>query len=235
MPPVGYFASATSTYDVMAGTCTLLTPSAVRTNDVLLALLAAPTTSTITPPAGWVEIASVPASGPVPVSMTLYRRIAAAAEPAQHVFAGTPGVTPHVLGILLLYRGLDRGAAIVDNQSIDVNPGNTAYPAPSITLQTYSDLALFVYFNQAATPPDWTPAAGTTARATNKASSGTGSLFVADQLVEAVGPTGTRTATASQSGIGHAAAFALKAEPTLPAPSIVPDVAGAIGLPTVGV
>jgi hypothetical protein len=234
MPPVGFFASSTSTYDSVAGTCTLLTPSAVRANDVLLTVLAAPLSEVVQPPAGWSMIAAM-TTGVLPVLVALYRRLATDDEPAQHVFVGTPAGTPHMLGILLLYRGLDRGADVVDHQSIEINPAGTSYPAPSLTLQTYSDLALFAYYSSAGTPPDWTPAAGTMARATKKASSSYGSLFVADQLVEAIGSTGTRTAIASQIGSGYAGSFALKAEPTLPAPSIVPDVAGAIGLPTVGV
>jgi len=237
MPPVGFWAEVTSSYDSASGALTFLTPSAVRANDVLLAaLVVANTAGAPTPPDGWSLLSTLAGGAGVAFTTYLYRRIASDEEPAQHVFGCGIATSPDPLGVFLLYRGLDAGAAVVDAQIATTNPGSANHAAASVTLVHYSDLVLLVYFDTTSPSSTMTPAAGTTQRAYLAGGDGNGAaIMVADVLPQAVGATGTKTAVASTAGLATGAAFALQAVPTLSAPSVVPDIQGAIGFVTVGV
>lgn len=231
MPPVGFFAAATSSYTSASGAVSFFTPPATRENDVLLALIAVPSGGLVLP-SGWTQLASI-----VGTDATLFvcRRIAVLDEPATHVFTCSTGLTNQPLGAVVLWRGLDPAAAIVASAIASVHPG-TAYNAPAITLVTYSDLGVLVYYEQdGAGTATFTMPGGATQRAIVHGSSGGGTFVLADYLQEATGTTGSKNSTASVSANGIAVNLACKALPTMPAPALVPDIPGTIGLPTVGV
>ena len=232
MPPVGFFAAQPSTFASSSGQLTLLVPSATRPLDVLLALVVVPNASSLAAPAGWTELASL--AGSVTYTLHVFRRVAAYDEPAQHVFQCSVGASPDPVALLLLYRGLDASAALIATARTEVSSSGTAFPAPSVTLVNYSDLVLLAYYGTKNPPGTFTPAAGTTQRG-YVAGSAQGSLMVADYLQEAIGATPTESATESGASTGFAATIAVQATPVQVAPSIVPDVPGAIGFVTVGV
>lgn len=232
MPPVGFIAAATSSFASSSGALTLLTPGATRSLDVLLAIVVVPNASSLAAPAGWTDLGSL--AGSVTYTLHVYRRIAVIDEPAQHVFQCSVGASPDPLAALLLYRGLAPGAALVASARTEISSSGTAFAAPSIPLANYSDLALLAYYGTKNPPGTFTPAGGTTQRA-YVAGSAQGSLMIADYLQETVGGTPVETATESGASTGFAASIAVAALPTLVAPSIVPDVPGAIGFVTVGV
>jgi hypothetical protein len=232
MPPVGFFAAATSTFTSATGALTVLVPSSTRPNDVLLAIVVVPNASTLAAPAGWSELVAL--AGSITNTMHVFRRVATVDEPSQHVFQCSIAATPDPLAVLLLYRGLDTAAPLVASARAEVAVAGTAFAAPSVTLVNYSDLTLLAYYGTHNPPGTFTPAAGTTQRA-YIAASAQGSLMIADFLQEAVGATPTETATESVASTGFAATIAVQALPTLTAPSVVPDVPGAIGFVTVGV
>jgi hypothetical protein len=235
MPPAGFIAAVGATIVVSGlSRLTALVPSTVKPGDTLLFVVAGDdiTTGDVAPsslPAGWSVLARLATATRV---CNVLRRIATLTEPPSHTIAtiGVTGLSIPIAGVLLVYRGLDAGAALVDSGIVDVG-FSTAYPCPSLTLATYSDLYLGIAASN--TMLTFTPPAGTTERFEALSNL---VLEVSELLAEATGPTGTKTATASVAGVGGlAAAIALKALPPLPAPAITPDIPGAIGFATVGV
>jgi len=238
MPPVGFFASSVGTYSSANGTEIFLTPAAARPNDVLLAAIVAPSSSPMVAPSGWSLMASDAAGAPVSMTTYLFRRTVAQTEPAQHSFGVGLGLGPQPVGLLMAWHSVDNGAAIVAHGLALVSPTSTAFPAPSIVLAHYSDLTLLVYYAESGaglTPTFVLPAGATQLGATVYAASGGGTLVVAQYLKEAVGATGALSATCSATNTGLAAQYGVQAYPTLLAPSVIPDIPGAIGFPTIGV
>jgi len=236
MPPAGFIAAAGATLSIDGAGATRLTalvPSTVQPGDSLLFVIAANdlTTGDVAPsalPGGWSTLERLATATRV---ANVLRRVATDTEPASHTIAtvGTTGAGIPVGGVLLVYRGLDTGAAQVGGAIVDVT-ASTAFPCPSLTLAAYSDLYLGIAMNT--TVATYVPPAG----ATERFEAGTSvELEVFELLREATGATGTQTATASAAVSGLAAAIALRALPPLPAPAITPDVPGAIGFVTVGV
>jgi len=236
MPPAYFIAAAGATPSI-GGTgatrLTVLLPSTVQPGDTLLFVVAANDLATgdvasSSLPAGWSVLGRLATATRV---ANVLRRIATDTEPPSHTIAtvGTTGLTIAAGGVLLVYRGLDAGAARVDGGAVGVAAA-TAFACPSLTLAAYSDL----YLGIAMTPAEATfaPPAGTTERF--EASLNV-ELEVFELLQEATGATGPQTATASSAVSGFAAAIALRTLPPLPAPAITPDIPGAIGFVTVGV
>jgi len=239
MPPVGFFGSSTGVYSSAGGTEIFLVPQSSRENDVLLAIVVQPSASPITAPAGWTLLASDALGAPISQTCYLFRRLVAAAEPAQHVFAVGMALAPQPVGLLLQYRSVDNTAAIVAHGLTAITPTSVNFAAPSIVLAHYSDLVLLVYFALSAggLTPTFTLPAGTTQRGPTVYGGGGagGTLAIAEYLKEAIGATGALQAVCTATNTGLAAQYGVQASPTLLAPSIVPDVAGAIGLPSIGV
>lgn len=237
MPPVGFWASSSGVY--AGANLTFLVPTAAREQDVLLIAFVVPSSSNPVAPAGWDLLAADAVGGSVLMATYLFRHAVVAGDPAQVVINVGASLSPQPLGMMLLYRSIDLAAAIVDHNKALIGSAATAFPAPSLTLVTYSDLDVLMYYaKDAAGTATFTMPAGANQRGPTlhgPGGSGGGSLAVADILKEAVGATGTEQATCSTAQTGMASAYAVKALPTLVAPSVVPDIQGAIGLPAVGV
>ncbi len=198
MPPAAFIASAGAT-PAIGGTgatsLTALVPSTVQPGDTLLFVVAANdlTTGDVSPsslPAGWSVLGRLATATRV---VNVLRRVATDTEPASHtiVTVGTTGLTIATGGVLLVYRGLDVGAAPVSGGIVDV-AASIDFACPSLTLAAYSDLYLGIAMN--ATVATFTPPAGGTERfeaLSNVA------LEVFEVLKEAIGATGTQTATIS--------------------------------------
>lgn len=234
MPGV-YWDNAVGNY--VGANVSFATPRTAKRGDTLFVVMTLVTGTALTLPDGWAIDFSTPV---VALGETLHviRRTVVEEEPATHVFITTGLLVPVPLALMLLYRGLDVAAAFVASavSSIGVS---TNYPAPTITLTTYSDLTLCIYHSRdAAGTATFVLPAGVTQRGPTLHGSGGGgggTLVVAEFQKEDVGATGAKAATCSVAVIGLAAQSAFKSYPTLPAPSIVPDVAGAIGLVSEGV
>lgn len=238
MPPVGFFQAANSKY--ASGSLTFLTPSDTESGDVLYAFIVQPGSGgTFALAPGWTLVDQINEASGFASVIYVCRHVAPDTEPASHVFQISSSSLPP-LGLLLLYRGFDSAASLVDAQVNAFSGSSTSFVAPSATTTTYSDLGVLLYYaNDVAGTTTFTMPSGTTQRAivegiSGDGGAGGGSLAAADYAT-AAGATGTKTATASVAGIGIAANFAIKAVPTVGAPYVIPDVPGAIGLPTVGV
>jgi hypothetical protein len=238
MPPATFIAATGATFPVSGTTgISVLVPSTTKPGDTLLVIV--PATSVAAGdvdaahlPSGWSLFGRFVSAGSKVINVV--RRIATDAEPASHLIP-TIGVASNVGGVLLVYRGLDPNAAIVAGAISDIT-NSLGFTCPSLVLTSYSDLYLGVAFVATNITP-FTPPAGTTARFdAGQAPPGfTDELGVFELLREATGATGTQVATIGSNETGLAAAIAIKAIAPLVPPSITPDVAGAIGLVTVGV
>jgi hypothetical protein len=241
MPPAAFIAAATCSFSTSPTTgnavLTFLTPATTKPGDTLLiAVMSIDSTDgavdTSRMPSGWSVVATY---GPTQLGQiaTVVRRLATDTEPPSHAVA-LAGLAI-AGGALLVYRGLDGGAAVVDGgiADVDISP---AFPCPSLTLTTYSDLYVGIAWVSNGSVPV-TPPSGTTERLdVAQAPFGAPCELAAFELLkEATGPTGAQTATTIPLHSGIAAAVALKTLPPFPAPAITADIPGAIGFVTVGV
>lgn len=238
MPPAAFIAAVAATFPVSGTTgISVLVPSTTKPGDTLLVVVpgtssAAGDVDVASLPAGWSVIGRFVSAGNKIVNVA--RRIATDAEPPSHLIP-TVAAANNVGGVLLVYRGLDAGAALVAGGIADVT-ASTNFGCPSLALTSYSDLYLGIAFVSSASVAVTAPA-GTTERfdAAEAPPGFTDQLEVFELLQEATGATGTKTATTAAAQTGLAAALLLAAVPPRLAPSITPDVPGAIGLVTVGV
>jgi len=239
--PAAFIASAAVTYssDPTSGATllTALVPTATQEGDTLL--FAVPSISskngdldvTHLPP-GWVIVARFVSPGSAIINIA--RRTATDLEPPAHTMQLKSAVTAG--GALLVYRGLDVGAAApLGGGIVDVS-SSANFDCPSLVLTSYSDLYLGFAF-VASTSVQVTSPAGTVERfqAAQFPLDIPLRFEIFELLREATGATGTQTAVAAFSVIGLAASVLLKSTPPHVAPSITPDIPGALGFVTVGV
>ncbi|MDH3292758.1 MAG: CSLREA domain-containing protein [Acidimicrobiia bacterium] len=179
------FRSAASASDV-DDTITIARPAGVTADDVLLASIAQPSSSSVTPPAGWTFIRFDVGDGKT--RQDLFYKVASGSEPASYVFA--LGSNEKSAGAIVAYDGVDT-ANPIDAHGGQGNPESGTYTAPSITT-TVSGATLVGFFAQRG-GGGTTPPAGMTERVDQ--GSGDGATEIADQLLGAAGPTGTRIAS----------------------------------------
>jgi hypothetical protein len=238
MPPAAFIGSS-PVVSSRTSTITLLTPSVTRARDLMLAFAWSGETndSNLTTgalPAGWSLVSRIDTA--TRQMAVLLARVATDSEPPSHTFSqvATGSGFPLVMGILV-YRGLDAGALLVAASVLDIIASTVSFACPSLTLVTYSDLYLGFVADHASTATMTPPAAGAEHVDQQVTNDGGAHFGEFDAHFEVVGATGTQTATLSVASTGVAVAYLLKSLPPLPAPAIVPDIPGAIGLVTVGV
>lgn len=232
MPPCVLFGSSNGVYTSPA--LSFATPTDARTGDVLLCAIAGPTTWTATAPSGWELLAQNVAGSPAQRS-AVFRRTVTASEPATQLFTVGASLAVAPAGVLMLWRGTDPSAALVQSAQAAIATAAAAHAAPAVTLVRYSDLLLQLFYaTDAAGTGALTPPSGATLLATARGAGG-GSLAVCSVLRETVGTTGTQTGTWAPNQTGIASQWAVAAVPTQVAPALTDTVPGAIGLPVVGV
>jgi hypothetical protein len=232
MPPASLLGSAIATY--AGSVMTFLTPLS-KPGDVLLAVIAGPSTIATVPPAGWELMSTQSAPSPA-TRISMYRRSVVADEPAIHSFS--LGVaTPNPCGILLRYRDVDASKPIVVQSFQARATVSAAHAPPTVNATNYSDIMLLVYYGlDAAGTATLTPPAGTKLLTPEAHGAvGGGSLAVCELLLEAATATGSRTGTWSSAVTGLSACVGLEATPLHFAKPLQAIPGGGIGLPVVGV
>jgi hypothetical protein len=178
---------------------------------------------------GWTEVGTFLGNTR---NLWIFRRELTTGEPAylDVEFSIPFGVTP-AFGVILVYRGLNNGAAVVGSGSTSfINV--TDFIHPSLTLTTYSDL--YIGFTVSETDAVTFTTADGTERIDHTA--GGRSILAFDVLAEATGATGTKTSVASMLVNGFATSIALAADPVIGfGKSFTVEPLGAIGLPSRGV
>jgi hypothetical protein len=233
VPPAFFVAEATGATTGGANHQAFTTPAARKAGDAYIAAIVhAPGVSHLdfTQPgmSAWEEIESVPL---VNATVILARRAATDSDPATlDLYVTNAGVW--ILSALIVYRGLDNVAAVVDADALDITT-STNFACPPMQLTTYSDLYIgIVGVTTAATAV--TPPAGTSEKHEHAVS--TRELEIFTFHAEAPGATGSKIATTAANQSGVVAALALATGPLLgDGKTFSLDPIGTIGLPVEGV
>lgn len=173
---------------------TMSLPAGVAANDQILVSATLPHGKSVSTPTGY-SLVGAYSSGTASTSakVVVFRRTAAAGDSSLSVsFTGKYDKTVTVA----VYRGIDPTAPI-DAVASGSRAGGTSVVAPSVTTSASAGLlVMFEGATAAAGPGDWTSAPGMTERVEH-VSSGVGAA-VSDERLGPPGPTGTRTASFTQ-------------------------------------
>lgn len=190
---IAWRATSSASTDGTTTTVTVTKPVGTQTGDVLIAQVSAAggTTTTITPPSGWTEVAA-PANG-TGIRAGAYWKVATDTDPVDWTW--TLNAAQPAAAAITAYSGVDT------TNPIDASASTTAtatsnHDAPAVTTTGFGDL--LVTTHALASSVSVTPPIGSTERA-DLASTGTTpvTLEAADVTLGAPGNTGTRTATSS--------------------------------------
>jgi Family of unknown function (DUF6701) len=187
---------------------TIAVPAGTSNNDVMIAAIAVrPSTITIGAPSGWTFLLRTDQAAGNSNSQSIYYRVATASEPASYTWTFSGGTHTGAVGGILSYSGVDT------TSPIDVSGGNTTASSTSHTANSVTTTvanAMLISTHSYSSAQNWTPPAGMTERVdvfSTVAPSGGGiAMEMNDELLTAVGATGSRTAVAAASadtGVGQ--------------------------------
>jgi len=232
MPPAIYVASDAG--ETGATSIAFQVPTTSKARDTLIAVLATAATNDrpdldALAEDGWEELAELAGA---PNSIWVLRRERQDGDQANLEIPFVDALADPAIGVLLVYRNLDTGAEMIGGSKSNI-AASASFVCPSRMLERYSDLyvgIVLVGTNEVAI----TPPGGTTERIEYQADGLT--LAVFDVLLEAVGASGTKTATAASPEDGIAASLAFAADALVGfGKSFTIEPIGAIGLPSRGV
>lgn len=231
MPPISFVGASTATQTPIGnGPVVATTPSLVKRGDLLLFVIAQnDNTNTVpAPPAGWTLFAS---QGDTNGRVLIHWRIVTDDEAPSHALQLANG-TLRCAAVLLAYRAAaDRAVVLSGGGNVTAT---TQFTCPSLNVVQHSELYLGVCQCTTAAVAITSPG-GTTQRHSANGTGTDNSILVFDTLPEAIGASGTKTATTAAAQSGIAMAFLVRAQPAVAAPELVPDIPGAIGFVEIGV
>ncbi len=182
---------------------TLTRPTAAVANDMLLAVVTT-TGTTVTAPVGWTEAGTTSNTG---VRTTVFWRAATGADPTSWAF--TLASSQKAAGRIIAYSGV-HATAPIDTTRTATTVSGTSHAAPQVTTTGTNRMILTVA--SAATNTTFTPAASTTERIDNAATTGAPTVTVevaqASQAAEA--KTAQRTPTSAVAAVGATMTIALR-------------------------
>lgn len=188
-----------------ASSLTITKPTGTVTDDVLIAsLIVNSSTVTITPPAGWTQVATI--NNGTDNRTVVYHRAAGTSEPASYAFGFSFNVKS--AAIISAYSGVDT-ANPIDVTATGTNVLQTDQIAPTATTTAAATRVLRVWGVRKET--SLTPPVGITERGDITATgSGAVAIAVGDAAQAAAGSTATATATSATAGIGAHLTIALR-------------------------
>jgi len=198
----------------------IATPSGTAANDVMIAAIGFNNASAaITPPAGWTLVRRVNNASTTSNSLAVYRRTAAAGEPASHTWAIAGGA--FLVGGIQGFAGAD-AANPIDVEGGQTTASGTVHAAPSVT--TTVPNAMLVTTHTFASSRTWTPQAGLTEAfdRPSGAASATGQSIAGNfQPQAAAGATGVKSATAAgNADVGNTHILVLRPVPANTPPTV---------------
>lgn len=209
---------STAQAGVASGNLVIPKPAGTNTNDVLVAgITVVPGTRTIATPAGWTLVSSENTGSNA--RLAVFTRVVPAGDATVTNYTFTFGGGAHsgAAGGIVAFIGVDT-ATPVDRSNAALTPASFAHAAPSITTTVRGTVLVGAFAMPGATD-DWQPPAGmieaidVTSTSVRPASAGV-ALTLTVEPRGAAGPTGTRTATADDTGIvaaaGRTVALALR-------------------------
>ena len=181
-----------------SGGLTINVPAGTTTDDVMIAAISVrPSSSTITPPAGWTSLNRVDQGTGNSNAQEIFYRVATGSEPASYAWNFSGTITGAAGGIST-YTGVDTSSPI-DAFGGNTTANGTTHTANSITTSVADAMVISAHsFSSAET---WTPPGGMTeqidiASLTTPDAAGI-SLEMNDVLQATAGATGDKTATAA--------------------------------------
>ena len=209
--PVVEVGTSSSGAKTSADHLTLTPPAGTKAGQVMVAAIVSDQANpAFGPPAGWsvVEDDAIPGT----LRQTVYVRVAGPAEPGAYTW--TVAGLRRVTGGITTYAGVDVGRPVDAHAATVVAAPGTAVTAPSITTTVAgARLVDFAAVNAEGTIRG--PAGMTERWVAASPTGGTGDALAAssDTTLPAAGPTGLRTATATEPGGSIAAVVALRPAP----------------------
>ena len=197
---------------------TLLKPTGVVTNDVMIAAIHSGWcgANTIVPPAGWTLINSTSNTGPgcgsssTQILLATYYKVATASEPSFYVFTGT--ATQYLVGGIVAYTGVNPISPINASSSFGAQEACANIVANSVTTTAACTRLVSVFVcsvNSSATNivPQVSLTERLDASTTGNHPWGNENLSISDESIATAGATGNRTAALSGcSGLSWATA-----------------------------
>ena len=175
----------------------LTLPSGIQPNDQVVVASTQPSTTTVTAPSGYTQVATVTSSGSSPLATTTVFRHAVVSGDTSVTLTYSTSSTAQA-AVLTVYRGVN------PSQPVDVSAtasaaASTSVTGPSVTTTMANDqLLMFQGGVGTFSGSSWTAPSSTTERAQNNSTANVTS-GVADQLISTAGATGTRVSTFGQS------------------------------------
>jgi hypothetical protein len=198
---------------------TINVPAGTVANDVMIAAVAVqPSTTVVTPPAGWTLIRQINNGVATTNSLYIYRRVAGGSEPASYTW--TPAGLAYAAGGIQSFAGVDTTTPIdVENGAATVSALTHATPSVVTTVAN----TMVVTFHTMASSATWVSPAGMTEALDDSALTApdaNGQSIEGNHIAQAaIGATGVKTATASASADrGNAHILALRPAAGVPAP-----------------
>ena len=181
-------------------------PSGIAAGDVMVAAVGVRGAPTITAPSGW-TLVRVDTDGST-MRQAVYTRTATSGEPSAYSWSFSAR-TASAGGLVVAYHGVDT-ASPIDASSGRANAESDAITAPSLST-TVTDTLLVGFFS-IANNPSITEPPGMIEQAEVVQNAGKDKLSAAtaDEVLPASGGSGSRTATANQSGVNIGQLVALR-------------------------
>jgi hypothetical protein len=193
---------------------TINVPAGTVANDVMIASIAVqPSTTVVTPPAGWTLIRQMNNASATTNSLYVYRRTATGAEPASYTW--TPTGLSYAAGGIQTFSGVDTTTPIdVENGAVTASALTHATPSVTTTVAN----TMLVTSHTFASSANWAPPAGMTEgfeAAALTVPNSNGQAIEGNYVIQAAaGATGVKTATASANADrGNAHILALRPAP----------------------
>jgi hypothetical protein len=190
-----------------AGRLAIATPAGTAPGDVLIAGVAEHEVGQITAPAGWTLLREDKVEGDI--WLWMWYRVAGASEPAEHVWE-VPDKAAN--GAILAYRGVATDHPVVASAG-QGNAGNSTdlIQVPSMDVGPIRPTMLVMFATVEGPTPNYiTPPEGFTERTERAVHPSTES---SDLLFPGTGPTGVRTAKATEAASSIGAIVALRPAP----------------------
>lgn len=174
-------------------------PSGVTTGNVMVAQVSIRSnTITITAPSGWTLIRQDTHAGAT-LRAALYRKVASSSEPPSYIWTLSGSIAAS--GGIVAYSGVDQINPISDHNGSQSSTSTTTITGPSLTTSTNNSRLIFFsnIRTGAATTVTYPTGPPPMSEKYDVSSGGSITSAVADENISAVGATGIRTATSSQS------------------------------------
>jgi RHS repeat-associated protein len=204
----------TATASGKATSLTITLPTGTLAGDEVVVATTQPSTTTVTAPSSYTQVATVTSGGSAPkATTTVFRHTVVSGDTSVKLTYSTSSTAQSA--VVAVYQGADPNLPIDVSATAASSAASTTITGPSVTPIYANDRLLVV---QGATGTfsgkTWTAPSGTTEEAQSN-STANASIGIADQLLGAAGATGTRVSTFGASANLTSVVIALTQPPSV--------------------